>query len=134
MLGVTLGTFSLLHLVPGDPARTLLGVHATNREVAVLRHEWGLDRPVYRQYLSYLGRLAHLNLGTSTQYQAPVSTLIGHALPVTLAMIAVGVLFAIALAVPLAIVAARRPGSLPDQLVRAVPLAGLGMPPFWIGF
>ena len=91
LFGVTLGTFSLLHLVPGDPARTLLGVHATNREVAVLRHEWGLDRPVYIQYLGYLGRILHLNLGTSTQYQTPVSTLIGHALPVTLAMIAVGV-------------------------------------------
>ncbi len=134
MFGVTLGTFSLLHLVPGDPARTLLGVHATNREVAMLRHEWGLDRPVYRQYLSYLDRVAHLNLGTSTQYQTPVSALIGHALPVTLAMIAIGVVFAIVLAVPLAIVAAHRPGALPDQLVRAVPLAGLGMPPFWIGF
>src|SRR6185437_17017920 len=117
--GVTLGTFSLLHLVPGDPARTLLGVHATNREVAVLRHEWGLDRPVYIQYLSYLSRVVHLNLCTSTQYQTPVSTLIGHALPVTLAMISVGVVFAILLAVPLAVVAARRPGAVPDQLVRA---------------
>ncbi len=134
LFGVTLGTFSLLHLVPGDPARTLLGVHATDREVAVLRHEWGLDRPVISQYGSYLGRVLHLNLGSSTQYQTPVATLIGHALPVTLAMIAVGVVFAVLLAVPLAIIAAHRQGGVVDQLVRAIPLVGLGMPPFWIGF
>lgn len=134
ILGVTLGAFTLLHLVPGDPARTLLGARATGQEVAVLRHEWGLDRPLPVQYLHYLDRLLHGNLGTSVTYQSQVASLIGHALPVTLLMLAVGVVFAVLLAVPIAVLAATRDGKPVDHLIRAGSLFGLGMPPFWIGF
>jgi peptide/nickel transport system permease protein len=134
LLGVTIATFGLLHLVPGNPARTLLGVHATPHEVAVLDREWGLARPLPVQYASYLDRLLHGNLGTSIYYQAPVATLIGHALPVTLAMLGIGALFGIIAAVPLALLAATRPGRPVDHAVRVLPLAGLGMPPFWVGF
>jgi peptide/nickel transport system permease protein len=134
VLGVTLGSFTLLHIVPGDPARTLLGVHATPTEVAVLRHEWGLDKPLPQQFISYLDRLIHGNLGTSVTYQSPVLGLIGHALPVTLLMLALGAMFAIVLAIPLAVLAATKAGKLPDQLIRTGSLFGLGMPPFWIGF
>ncbi len=134
LLGVTIATFGLLHLVPGNPARTLLGVHATPHEVAVLDREWGLARPLPVQYASYLDRLLHGNLGTSIYYQVPVATLIGHALPVTLAMLAIGALFGIIAAVPLALLAATRPGRPADHAVRVLPLAGLGMPPFWVGF
>jgi len=134
VLGVTVATFGLLHLVPGNPARTLLGVHATAGEVAYLSREWGLTRPLPVQYAGYVGRLLHGNLGTSVYYQAPVAGLIGHALPVTLAMLAVGAVFGTAFSVPLALLAATRPGRPADHLVRAVPMAGLGMPPFWIGF
>ena len=110
LLGVTIATFALLHLVPGNPARTLLGVHATPHEVAVLDREWGLARPLPVQYASYLDRLLHGNLGTSIYYQVPVATLIGHALPITLAMLGIGALFGIIAAVPLALLAATRPG------------------------
>jgi peptide/nickel transport system permease protein len=134
LLGVTIATFGLLHLVPGNPARTLLGVHATPHEVAVLDREWGLARPLPVQYASYLDRLLHGNLGTSIYYQAPVATLIGHALPVTLAMLGIGALFGIIAAVPLALLAATRPGRPVDHAVRVLPLVGLGMPPFWVGF
>lgn len=134
VFGVTVGTFALLHLVPGDPARTLLGVHATDQEVANLRHEWGLDEPLPAQYLRYLGRLLHGDLGTSVTYQTPVASLIAHALPVTLLMLALGTVFAIVLAVPLAMLAATRPSGPADQAIRAGSLFGLGMPPFWIGF
>lgn len=134
LLGVTIATFGLLHLVPGNPARTLLGVHATPHEVAVLDREWGLARPLPVQYASYLDRLLHGNLGTSIYYQVPVATLIGHALPVTLAMLGIGALFGIIAAVPLALLAATRPGRPADHAVRVLPLVGLGMPPFWVGF
>ena len=134
LLGVTLATFALLHLVPGNPARTLLGVHATAHKVAVLDREWGLSQPLPVQYADYLGRLLHGNLGRSIYYQVPVSTLIGHALPVTLAMLGIGASFGIAAAVPLALVAATRPGRVADHAVRVLPLVGLGMPPFWVGF
>jgi peptide/nickel transport system permease protein len=134
LLGITVASFLLLHLVPGDPARTLLGVRATPHEVAVLRREWGLDKSLPVQYVDYLGRVLRGNLGTSIYYQTPVASLIGNALPVTLAMLAIGALFAIVLAVPLALLAATRPGRPADHVIRVVPLFGLGMPPFWIGF
>jgi peptide/nickel transport system permease protein len=134
LLGITVASFLLLHLVPGDPARTLLGVRATAHEVAALRHEWGLDKSLPVQYVDYLGRVLRGNLGTSIYYQTPVTSLIGHALPVTLAMLALGALFGVVLAVPLALVAATRAGRLADHAIRIVPLFGLGMPPFWVGF
>jgi peptide/nickel transport system permease protein len=134
LLGVTMATFALLHLVPGDPARTLLGVRATPHEVALLNREWGLDKALPMQYAGYLARLLHGNLGTSIYYQAPVAGLIGHALPITLAMLATGAVFGIIFSVPLALAAATRQGRAADHLIRVVPLAGLGMPPFWIGF
>jgi peptide/nickel transport system permease protein len=134
LLGVTIATFGLLHLVPGNPARTLLGVHATPGEVAVLDRQWGLSKPLPVQYADYLGRLLHGNLGTSIYYQVPVATLIGHALPVTLAMLGIGALFGIIASVPLALLAATRPGRPADHAVRVLPLLGLGMPPFWVGF
>jgi peptide/nickel transport system permease protein len=134
VVGVTLATFGLLHLVPGNPARTLLGVHATAAEVGYLTREWGLSKPLPVQYADYLTRLLHGNLGTSIYYQSPVAGLIGHALPVTLAMLATGALFSIALSVPLALLAATRPGRPADHAIRVVPMIGFGMPPFWIGF
>jgi len=134
LVGITFLTFLLLHLVPGDPAQTMLGVRATPHEVAVLRHEWGLDKPLPVQYWRYLVRLLHGNLGNSVYYETPTRTLIGTAVPVTLAMLGLGALFAIVLAIPLALLAATRRGRLSDQIVRVVPLIGLGMPPFWVGF
>jgi peptide/nickel transport system permease protein len=134
LLGITIASFLLLHLVPGDPARTLLGVRATPHEVAVLNHEWGLDKSLPVQYLDYLGRIFQGNLGTSIYYQTPVASLIGHALPVTLAMLALGACFGIIFAVPLALLAATRAGRPTDHVIRVVPLFGLGMPPFWVGF
>jgi peptide/nickel transport system permease protein len=134
LLGITVASFLLLHLVPGDPARTLLGVRATPREVAVLRHEWGLDKSLPVQYVDYLGRVLRGNLGTSIYYQTSVASLIAHALPITLAMLALGAVFGIAIAVPLALLAATRAGRPADHVIRVVPLFGLGMPPFWVGF
>jgi peptide/nickel transport system permease protein len=134
VLGVTIATFGLLHLVPGNPAQTLLGVHATPAEVAYLTQQWGLSKPLPVQYAEYLGRLLHGNLGTSTYYQVPVAGLVGHALPVTLAMLAIGAALGIVASVPLALLAATRPGRPADHAVRVLPMAGLGMPPFWIGF
>ncbi len=134
LLGITIASFLLLHLVPGDPARTLLGVRATPHEVAVLNREWGLDKALPVQYFDYLGRVLQGNLGTSIYYQTPVASLIGHALPVTLGMLALGALFGIVFAVPLALLAATRAGRPTDHVIRVVPLFGLGMPPFWVGF
>jgi peptide/nickel transport system permease protein len=133
LLGVTVLVFFMIHLVPGDPARTMLGVHATPQRVAALHREWGLDRSVPEQYWLYLKRLLHGNLGTSLFYRVSTASLITGRLPVTLWLIAYGTLLSIAIAVPLATLAATRKDRAPDHAVRAVPLVGLGFPPFWLG-
>jgi peptide/nickel transport system permease protein len=133
LLGVTVLVFFMIHLVPGDPARTMLGVHATPKRVAALHHEWGLDRSVPEQYWLYLKRLLHGNLGTSLFYRVSTSSLITGRLPVTVWLIAYGTVLSIVIALPLATLAATRKDRAPDHAVRAVPLVGLGFPPFWLG-
>jgi peptide/nickel transport system permease protein len=133
VLGVTILVFFLIHLVPGDPARTMLGTHATPQRVALLHHEWGLDKPLPVQYWKFLGRMVHGDLGSSLFYSVPAGRLVVHRLPPTLWLIGLGTLLAVLIAVPLAALAATRRDRLPDHVVRAVPLVGLGFPQFWIG-
>jgi peptide/nickel transport system permease protein len=132
-LGVTFLTFMLVHLIPGDPALTILGNKATPAKIALLHKEWGLDKPLPVQYLKFLGRVVHGDLGTSLFYGVNAGSLVWQKLPVTIFLIGFGGLMALVLAVPLALIAATRRGRLPDHLVRVVPLVGLGFPPFWVG-
>ena len=133
VLGVTILVFFLIHLVPGDPARTMLGNHATPQKVALLRHEWGLDKPLAVQYWRFLGRMVHGDLGSSLFYSVPAGRLVVQRLPPTLWLIGLGTVLAVLIAVPLAALAATKRDHLPDHVVRAVPLAGLGFPQFWLG-
>jgi peptide/nickel transport system permease protein len=131
-LGVTIITFFMIHLIPGDPARTILGIHATPRAIAILHREWGLDRPLASQYWLFMDRLVHGNLGTSLYYGVPVSGLVTSHLPPTLWLICYAAVIAIVISVPLAMIAASRKDAVRDHVVRAVPLLGLGMPAFWL--
>ena len=131
-LGVTIIAFFMIHLIPGDPARTILGIHATPRAVAILHREWGLDRPLASQYWLFMDRLVHGNLGMSLVYGTSVASLITTHLPATLFLIIYAAVLAIAISVPLAMIAASRKDGIRDHLVRAVPLLGLGMPAFWL--
>jgi peptide/nickel transport system permease protein len=133
VLGVTVLCFFMIHLVPGDPARTMLGVHATPKKIALLHHEWGLDRSLPAQYELFMKRLVHGNLGESLFYNVSAWSLISGRLPVTLWLIGYGTLLSILIAIPLAVLAASRKDGARDQVVRAVPLVGLGFPPFWLG-
>jgi peptide/nickel transport system permease protein len=133
-VGVTIIVFFMIHLIPGDPARTILGIHATPKAIAELHREWGLNRPLISQYWLFLDRLVHGNLGQSLIYGGPASSLILSHLPATLFLIVYATVLAIAISVPLAMLAASKRNGLRDQVVRAVPLFGLGMPPFWVGF
>ena len=132
-LGVTILVFFLIHLVPGDPARTILGNQATTQRVALLRHAWGLDRPLPVQYGKFMGRLVRGDLGTSLFYNVGAGHLVLQRLPVTLWLIGLGALVSVLLAVPLAAIAATHRDRPADHIVRAVPLVGLGFPPFWVG-
>jgi len=132
-LGVTILVFFLIHLVPGDPAATILGNQATPARVALLHHQWGLDRPIWVQYGKFMGRVVHGNLGDSLFYGVSAGHLVLQRLPVTLWLIGLGTLLSVLIAVPLAAVAATYRDRIPDHVVRAVPLIGLGFPPFWVG-
>ena len=132
-LGVTILVFFLIHLVPGDPAATILGNQATPARVALLHHQWGLDRPLPVQYAKFMGRVVHGNLGDSLFYGVSAGHLVLQRLPVTLWLIGLGTLLSVLIAVPLAAIAARNRDRIPDHVVRAVPLVGLGFPPFWVG-
>ncbi|HEX3591805.1 MAG TPA: ABC transporter permease [Pseudonocardiaceae bacterium] len=133
LLGISLIVFFLVRLIPGDPAATLLGTHATPTAVRELRAQLGLDRPLWTQYLTFLGHLFQGNLGFSYFYNSSVSGLIATSLPVTLWLLVAGVVFTLVIAVPLAVLAAAKRGSIADHVIRAVPVAGLGLPAFWVG-
>jgi peptide/nickel transport system permease protein len=133
LLGTTVIVFFMIHLVPGDPAVTLLGTHATPATVAALHQQLGLDQPLWRQYLDFLGRLLRGVLGHSFFYQVSVTSLVLGRLSATLWLIIVGALFSVVISVPLAAWAASRRNSVADHVIRAVPLLGLGMPAFWLG-
>lgn len=133
VLGVTVVVFFLVHMIPGDPARTILGNHATPQAVAILHHEWGLDRSVPTQYWLFMRRLFHGDLGQSLVYQTGVTSLIVGRLPATLWLLGYAAVLAVAVSIPLAVLAASRPNGVRDHVVRFVPLVGLGMPAFWIG-
>ena len=132
-VGVTILTFLLVHLIPGDPAVSVLGNRATPQLVAQLHKEWGLDRSLPEQYWLYLGRLAHGDLGDSLLYRVPVREMVVARTPVTLWLLGYSTVIAMLIAVPLATLAARRKDGPVDQVVRAVPIVGLGMPAFWVG-
>jgi peptide/nickel transport system permease protein len=131
--GVTLIVFFMIHLIPGDPARTILGIHATPKAIAILHREWGLNRPLISQYLLFLDRILHGNLGPSLYYGVPATTIILQRLPATLWLIVYATVLAVLISVPLAMLAASRKDGVRDHVVRVVPLFGLGMPPFWLG-
>jgi peptide/nickel transport system permease protein len=133
-VGVSIIVFFMVHLIPGDPAATILGIHATPKAVALLHEQWGLNRPLASQYWLFLDRLLHGNLGQSIFYGGSVTSLILSHLPPTLWLLAYATVLTVLISVPLAVIAASRKDGVRDHAVRAVPLVGLGMPPFWLGF
>jgi peptide/nickel transport system permease protein len=133
LIGMTILVFFMIHLIPGDPARAMLGIRATPAAVASLHHTWGLDKPLPAQYLSFMGRLLRGDLGTSLFYHASVLSLIGSRLDATLLLLLFAAVFSVLITVPLASIAVTYKDRWQDHVVRVVPLVGLGMPSFWIG-
>ncbi|HEX3960369.1 MAG TPA: ABC transporter permease [Trebonia sp.] len=132
-VGVTIITFFMVHLIPGNPAITILGEHATPSAVAALDRQWGLNQPLAKQYWLFIDRLVHGNLGQSLYYGVPVSGLITSRLPATLWLLCYAAVIAVVISVPLATLAASRKDAVRDHVVRVAPLFGLGMPAFWFG-
>jgi peptide/nickel transport system permease protein len=130
-LGVTIVTFFLLRLIPGDPAVFMLDNRATAENVARLRHALGLDRPLLVQYLLFLQNIVTGRLGDSMIYRTQVLPIIMGRLPVTLFLAAYAIALAAVVAVPLGAWAAARKGQPPDQMIRLGVLFSLATPNYW---
>src|SRR5579872_1045031 len=130
---VTVLIFLLIKLLPGDPASAILGDRATDASVTALRHQWGLDRPIWQQYLVYMHNLATGNLGKSLRYQSPVTEMLPARMAVTFFLVTYSLVLSVLIAVPLALVAAAYRNRWPDQLIRAAMALPLASPGFWVG-
>lgn len=133
LLGLSILTFSLVHLVPGDPAAVMLGERATPEAIATLRSELGLDRPLHEQYGMFLGGLLSGDLGRSLKTREFVVVEIASRFPATFELALAAMLFATFFGVLAGILAARHRRSIVDALVMAGSLAGVSMPIFWLG-
>lgn len=133
LLGIALATFLMIHLIPGDPAQIQLGIHATPAAVEQLHHEWGLDKSLPEQFWIYLGNLATFDFGQSTAFSTSVSELLSARIGPTAILLVYGILIALVLGVPLAIVAALRQGGWVDNAIRVLTTFTFAMPPFWLG-
>lgn len=127
---VSILTFMLIHLVPGDPARVLLGEEATPQTVAALQHQLGLDKPLPQQFLLWFGQALHGNLGMSIQLQQPVTQALLQRLPVTLELGLVSLIYSLLLAIPLGVYSATHRHSWLDWLVNISALLGTAIPNF----
>lgn len=133
VVAALLASFLLLKVVPGDPARAIAGPRATEETVEAIRADLGLDRSLPVQFGSYVGRVVQGDLGTTTTGSVQVTTLIRENGVVTVWLVVAGILMSLVIAVPLAVLAARRPDRTVDHGVRVGSLVGLALPTFWVG-
>lgn len=133
LFGVTLVSFSLLHLVPGDPAQILGGQEATQEDIDRIRREYGLDQPLPVQYLRFVGNALRGDLGISIQSRHPVNQLLFQRLGFTLQLSLASILVAAALGLVAGIIAATRQYSVFDTASMLAALFGISMPIFWLG-
>jgi peptide/nickel transport system permease protein len=133
LLGVSLVSFGLLQLVPGDPALILAGEEATEEVLARIRQEYGLNRPLPVQFLSYLRHAASGDLGISIQSRQPVATLLAQRFPFTLKLACLAILVSATLGVIAGVIAATRRNSMLDLAALLGSLVGISLPIFWLG-
>jgi peptide/nickel transport system permease protein len=133
VIAVTFITFFEAHLLPGNPARAILGVKASSAQIAAFDRENGYDHPLIIQYFDYIGRLLHGNLGFSYQLNQSVAALLGERLPATVILVGLSVIVAFIVAIPLAILQAVRRNRLSDYALTGAALTFYSMPTFWLG-
>lgn len=133
VLFVAVTVFLMVRLLPGDPARVIAGVLASEQEVARLRTRLGLDEPIWRQGVIFIGDLVRGDLGTSARTSNSVTMEIGARFPATLRLAVASTVLAVLIGVPLGTLAAVRAGRVTDLLVSTVVLFGISMPVYWLG-
>jgi ABC-type dipeptide/oligopeptide/nickel transport system permease component len=133
LLLISLLVFLLIHAAPGDPTLMLLGEETNAAEVATARERWGLDRPLYVQYLKFVASTFTGEFGKSFKYAEPVSQVIKTRLPATIELAIFSIVIAIVLAIPLGVWAGSKPNSWLDNVGTTCGLFGISMPSFWLG-
>jgi len=133
LFGIATLVFALVHLVPGDPAVSMLGEGATGEDVAALRARLGLDEPLPAQYWAFLKGAVRADLGRSFRSNQPVTTEIFTRIPRTMELAVASMFVASLVAIPLGIVAAVFKGRWPDQTAMTFAVIGLSLPAFWVG-
>ncbi len=133
LLGITLLVFVFLHLIPGDPAVVMAGERATPDQVAALREQLGLNKPLPLQYLVFLGNLLRFNFGTSIITGVPIAEEIRIRWPATFELSVAAMLVAVILGIPAGVLAAVRKNSAVDNLTMSGSLLGVSLPVYWLG-
>jgi peptide/nickel transport system permease protein len=133
LFGVSIVVFLLIRLIPGNPAISILGERATPELVERVKNQLGLDLPIWRQYLHFLGNASRADFGPSYFYQQEVSTLTLERIPVTLTLVAYATVIGLVIAVPFATLAAARREGPVDHAIRLVFTGIIGIPTFWMG-
>jgi ABC-type dipeptide/oligopeptide/nickel transport system permease component len=133
LLGISIVVFLMLKLVPGDPAIALLGPQAEPRDIEMLRRAWGLDRPIYQQYLTWLGHVVRGNLGLSLEQRVPVVDLVLTRFKNTAILTLASVFLSCVMGLTAGVISATRPRSVFDRLTMVLALFGNSMPAFWLG-
>lgn len=133
VLGVTVIVFLMMHFIPGDPVALLLGDYYTEETAAAIRAKYGLDRPLYEQYVIWLKRLLTGDWGYSIIANRPIFEDLTRRLPVTLELIVLSMGFALLIAIPAGVIAALRPYSWRDYGAMTTALVGVSVPEFFMG-
>lgn len=133
MLGVSFVVFMIIHLVPGDPVRIMLGLQADQAKVEDIRHQMGFDRPLLVQYADWLWSALHGDLGQSFITGESVAKAVGQRLPATLSLALAALVVALIIALPAGTIAALNPGSLTDYAAMFFSQIGVSIPDFWLG-
>ena len=133
VIGVTMISFILEHLLPGGPAKGLLGNHATPVQIAAFNHQYGLDKPIIIQYLDYAKGLLHGNLQTSYKLNEPVTSILARELPKSLMLVGTALFISVLIAIPIGIAQAVKRNKTLDYVITAVSFILYSMPSFWLG-
>lgn len=133
LVGVSAISFLLIYYLPADPARMYAGPSATVETVDRIRHQLGLDQPLWVQYTTYLTRALHGDLGFSYRKQIAVTDLMLSRLPYTLALILAGICVELLIGLPIGLASAVLRGKWPDRIGMFIVLVGISAPPFWLG-
>ena len=136
LFGVATVVFAILHLAPGDPARLIAGQRASREQYRAVREALGLNRPLWRQYLTFLYDAARFDFGRSFEqggFGSPVRDIVGNTLPITIELAVYGQLIGILVGIPLGILSAVKQDSPTDHATRIGALSGISVPIFWSG-